>query len=51
MAVGSVPALVKPPETKYAEDDLDRAPLVRSIVFALVGAVAAIWALASLVAG
>ena len=51
MAVGNVMALLKPPETKHDEDDLDRAPLIRSVVFALVGAVAAVWALASLIAG
>ena len=49
MAVGSIAALVRPPQTKYAEDDLERAPVVRSLLFALVGAVAAIWALASLI--
>ena len=51
MAAGNVMALVRPPETKHQEADLDRAPVVRSIVFAVVGAVAAIWALASLVSG
>ena len=51
MAVGSIAALVRPPETKFDDDDLDRAPVVRSLLFALVGAVAAIWALASLLSG
>jgi hypothetical protein len=50
MAVGSIAALVKPP-AKRTEGDLDRAPLGRSVAFALIGLVGAIWALASLVAG
>jgi len=49
MAVGSVAALVRPPETRQ-EGDLDRPPLARSLAFAAVGAAAALWALASLVA-
>lgn len=51
MAVGSIAALVNPPEAKFDENDLDRAPVLRSVAFALVGAVAALWALGSLVAG
>ena len=51
MAVGNVLALVRPPETKHEEADLDRAPVVRSVVFAVVGTIAAVWALASLVSG
>ncbi len=51
MAVVNVLALVRPPATKQDEDDLDRAPVVRSVVFAVVGTIAAVWALASLVAG
>jgi hypothetical protein len=48
MAVGSVFALVRPPE-ETKEGDLDRAPLGRSVAFIVVGGLAAIWALASLV--
>jgi hypothetical protein len=47
MAVGSVLALVRPPETR-ADGDLEQAPVARSVAFALVGVVAAVWALASL---
>ena len=43
-------ALVRPPESR-AEGDLERAPLGRSLVFAAIGIVGAIWALASLVQG
>jgi hypothetical protein len=50
MAVGSVLALVRPPE-KRGDSDLERAPVARSLVFATVGCVAAVWALASLVSG
>jgi hypothetical protein len=48
MFVGSLAALVRPPEQRK-EGDLERPPLARSLVFAGVGLVGAIWALASLV--
>ncbi len=48
MAVGSVLALVRPPEVRK-EGDLDRPPVGRSLLFAGVGLVAAIWAIGSLV--
>ncbi len=55
MCVGNVLAIVRPPSAtkkpKHASDDLDRAPIVRSITMALVGAVAAAWALVSLLSG
>jgi hypothetical protein len=47
LAVGNVLALVRPPED-VPEGDLARAPVARSLVMAVVGALAAIWALASL---
>jgi hypothetical protein len=47
MAVGSVLALVRPPEARQ-EGDLEEAPVARSLVFAAVGIVASLWALASL---
>jgi hypothetical protein len=50
MAVGSILALVRPPETRKA-DDLEQAPLGRSLLFAAVGLVGAVWALASLLKG
>ncbi|HEX6419459.1 MAG TPA: hypothetical protein VFZ77_13245 [Acidimicrobiales bacterium] len=50
MAVGSLVALVRPPETPK-DGELARAPLTRSLVMIAVGTVAAIWALASLIAG
>jgi hypothetical protein len=50
LCVGTVLALVRPPEAA-AEGDLDRAPVARSVVMAVIGGLAAVWALASLVAG
>ena len=47
MAVGSILAIVRPPESRR-EGDLEEAPLARSVAFALVGVVAAVWALGSL---
>lgn len=48
--VGNVLALVRPPE-RCDEGDLARAPVGRSVAMAVLGLVAAVWALASLVAG
>lgn len=50
LAVGSLAALVRPPENRR-DGDLAAAPLGRSVVMIVVGAIAALWALASLVAG
>jgi hypothetical protein len=49
MAAGSIAALVRPPAQR-GEGDLEQAPVGRSLVFAAIGLVGAIWALASLVA-
>lgn len=46
---GNVLAVVRPPETKRGEEDLEKAPVARSLMMAAVGLVAAVWALASLV--
>lgn len=50
LAVGNVMALVRPP-AKRDEGDLVRAPVVRTVVMGVVGAVAALWALGSLLGG
>ncbi len=50
MTVGSIAAVVRPPQ-QVRDGDLEAAPLGRSIVFALIGAVGALWALISLIAG
>lgn len=49
--VGNLLAVVRPPERPRADDDLERAPVARSVVMAAVGLVAALWALGSLVTG
>lgn len=51
MVVGNGLALVRPPQREREEGELERAPVGRSVAMMAVGAVAAIWALASLVAG
>jgi hypothetical protein len=51
LLVGNVAAIVRPPERPQQEGTLERAPITRSVVMALVGLVAAVWALASLFAG
>jgi len=50
MAVGSALALVRPPD-QAPEGELARAPVLRSAVMIGVGVLAAVWALASLLAG
>ncbi|MXY79450.1 MAG: hypothetical protein F4Y94_07145 [Chloroflexi bacterium] len=51
MAVGNILALTRPRPPGRAKEDLPRPPLVRSLVMIAVGTLAAIWGLASLVAG
>jgi hypothetical protein len=48
LLVGNVMALVKPP-ARPKQGELRRAPMGRSLVMALVGLVAAVWALGTLV--
>lgn len=50
LAVGNVLALVRPPE-QSREGELARAPVARSLTMAAIGAIAAVWALASLTTG
>lgn len=45
MAVGSGLALIRPPEGR------ERPPVARSLTMAAIGMVAAVWAVASLIAG
>ena len=51
LAFGNFAAIIKPPERARTEGDLVKAPVVRSVAMGLVGLVAAIWALASLIGG
>ena len=50
LLVGNLLALIKPPP-QAKEGELERAPVARSLVMAMIGLVAAIWAIASLIAG
>jgi hypothetical protein len=47
LLVGNVLAVIKPPQRRE-EDDLEKAPVARSLGMAAIGLVAAVWALASL---
>jgi hypothetical protein len=49
MFAGNVMALVKPPETRRDDADLEQAPRSRSITMAAIGLVVAIAALAALI--
>ena len=51
MAAGNLAALVKPRPDRRDPTDLARAPVVRSVVYAVVGLGAALWAIASLLSG
>jgi hypothetical protein len=48
LAAGNLLAIFRPP-AKRNEGDLERAPVARSVFMAIIGLVAAVWALASLV--
>lgn len=50
MALGSAMALVRPPANRK-EGDQDAPAVGRSVTFVVIGSVASIWALASLVSG
>ena len=59
LVVGNLLALVRPPQRRATDDENDagpdgerpRPPLARTLVMAGIGAVAAVWGLASLVRG
>ncbi len=46
---GNLLAVIRPPERQLDDTHLERAPVGRSLAFAALGLVAAIWAIASLV--
>jgi hypothetical protein len=48
---GNLMAILRPPAQQRDEGNLDRAPVGRSIAFAALGLIAALWALATLVSG
>ncbi len=49
LCVGNFLAVVKPPERQLDDGNLRQAPVARSLFYAAIGLVAAVWALASLV--
>lgn len=51
LCVGNFLAVVKPPQRQLDDTNLQRAPVARSLFYAGIGLVAALWALASLVSG
>lgn len=51
LCVGNVLAVVRPPERQLDDGNLERAPMGRSLVYAAIGFMAAIWALATLISG
>ena len=48
MAAGNLLALLRPRPQRRDPSDLERAPLGRSILYIVLGSVAALWAVASL---
>ena len=51
MLVGNLLAVVRPPAERRDEGDLERAPVGRSVAMAVLGGIAAVWGLASLISG
>ena len=51
MLVGNLLAVVRPPAERREEGDLERAPVGRSVAMAVLGGIAAVWGLASLISG
>lgn len=51
LCVGNFLAVVKPPERQLDDGNLQHAPVGRSLLYAGIGLVAAVWALASLLSG
>ncbi len=48
MFAGNIAALIRPPKQRRDANDLTKAPVLRSVVMATIGAIAALWALVSL---
>jgi hypothetical protein len=48
---GNLMAVVRPPARQRDEGNLERAPVARSLIYAGLGLVAAVWALATLISG
>jgi hypothetical protein len=50
LALGTLMAMIRPP-ARHESGDLERPPLSRSVLMIAVGAVAAVWGLATLLSG
>ncbi len=48
MCAGNIAALVRPPKKRRDANDLVKAPILRSLVMATIGGIAALWSLVSL---
>ncbi len=51
LVVGPGVALVRPPQDRRNESDLERPPMVRTLIFMSLGLIMTIWALATLLNG
>jgi hypothetical protein len=49
LACGNLLAIVRPPQRERSEGDLAKAPIARSLLMGIIGLVAAVWAIASLI--
>lgn len=48
LVAGNGLALIKPPDATRADGELERPPLIRTIIFVVVGLIMSVWAVASL---
>ncbi len=51
LAVGNLLAVLRPPPSVHDDGDLEKAPIARTVLMIVVGSIASIWAIASLLAG
>ncbi len=50
LAFGNLFAIMRPPQRERTEGDLEKAPVARSLFMGVIGLIAAVWAIASLIA-
>lgn len=51
LAIGNLLAVLRPPASAHDDGDLEKAPIARTVLMIVVGSIASIWAIASLLAG
>ena len=51
LAIGNLLAVLRPPPSVHDDGDLEKAPIARTVLMIVVGSIASIWAIASLLAG